>query len=381
MKLPRPLSHSSISLYNECPQKYKFKYIDKVPEKPRHFFSFGQSVHTALEFFYDVKEPKAPSLEDVLKHYREKWVSAGYKDENQETEYFELGRGIIARFHDKHAKTFALPFSVEYQFDFEVDGVPVTGRIDRVDKLPDGRLHVLDYKTGKQLQTGRIDTDAQLTMYQLACEKQLGVEVAELTFYHLPTLKEHKAFRRPAPLVDELKSKIVLTAESITKERFDPAPGETKCKWCDYKPICPIFKDVGVGPSSYGAPAATAMDAQLAALVDRAGEARAKAEAAKAEADAAAAELGAAMSKRGYVRAFGARFEATSSPAVRWEFMDKKKVLDIIKKSGHYEKVLAPSAPLVNKLVEDPGTDGDLRAKLSELGERVESSDLKFKPL
>ncbi len=381
MKLPRPLSHSSISLYNECPQKYKFKYIDKVPEKPRHFFSFGQSVHTALEFFYDVKVPTPPSLEDVLKHYREKWVSAGYKDENQETEYFELGRGIIARFHDKHVKDFKPPFSVEYLFNFEVDGVPVTGRIDRVDKLDDGRLHVVDYKTGKQLQTGRIDTDAQLTMYQLACEQQLGVEAAELTFYHLPTLKQHKAFRRPAPLVDALKSKIVLTAESITKERFDPAPEETKCKWCDYKPICPIFKDVGVGPSSYGAPAATAMDSALVALVDRAGEARAKADAARAEAEAAAAELGAAMSKRGYVRAFGARYEVTSAPLVRWEFMDKKKVLALVKEAGLYEKVLAPSAPLVNKLVEDPKTDGDLRAKLSEIGERVESSELKFKAL
>ncbi|MDX6769286.1 MAG: PD-(D/E)XK nuclease family protein [Elusimicrobiota bacterium] len=381
MKLPRPLSHSSISLYAECPQKYKFKYVDKVPEKPRHFFSFGQSVHTALEYFYGVTTPVPPTLEAVLAHYREKWVSAGYKSEEQEQEYFELGRGIIARFHDKHAKDFALPFSVEYAFNFEVDGVPVTGRIDRVDKLPDGRLRVLDYKTGKQLQVGRIDTDAQLTMYQLACERQLGVEVSELIFYHLPTLKQHTAFRRPAALVDELKSRIVHTAESIVKERFDPAPEETKCKWCDYKPICPIFKGVGVGPSSWGAPAAAAMDAELAALVDRAGEARARAAAAKAEADAAAAELGAAMSKRGYVRAFGERHEVTAAPAVRWEFLDKKKVLALIKDAGLYEKVLAPSAPLVNKLVEDPRTDGDLRAKLSELGERVESSELSFKPL
>lgn len=381
MKLPRPLSHSSISLYNECPQKYKFKYIDKVPEKPRHFFSFGQSVHTALEYFYDVKVPVAPSLEDVLKHYREKWVSAGYKDEAQESEYFELGRGIIARFHDKHAKTFALPYFVEYAFSFEVDGVPVTGRIDRVDKLADGRLHVLDYKTGKQLSTGRIDTDSQLTMYQLACEKQLGAEVAELTFYHLPTLKEHKAFRRPAPLVEELKKKIVLTAESITKERFEPTPEESKCRWCDYKPICPIFKEVGVGPVSFGGPTATSMDAELAALVDRAGEARAKADEAKAAAEKASAELSAALVKRGYVRAFGAKFEVTSSPAVRWEFMDKKKVLELIKKAGLYEKVLAPSAPLVNRLVEDPKTDGDLRAKLSEIGERVEGAELKFRDL
>ena len=46
----RVLSHSSISMYRTCPQRWKFRYIDKVPEKPRSQFSFGKSVHTALEF-------------------------------------------------------------------------------------------------------------------------------------------------------------------------------------------------------------------------------------------------------------------------------------------------------------------------------------------
>src|ERR1051326_7311362 len=102
--LPRPLSHSSISLFNECPQKYKFKYIDKVPVKPRHFFSFGQSVHSALEFFYGVKLPMPPSLEELLAQYRAGWVRGGYRDEAQEADYFEEGRRILTRFHDKHAK-------------------------------------------------------------------------------------------------------------------------------------------------------------------------------------------------------------------------------------------------------------------------------------
>src|SRR5208282_6843867 len=109
-ELPRPLSHSSISLYNECPQKYKFKYVDKIPEKPRHFFSFGQSVHLALEFFYGVKVPEPPSLPDLLKNYKEIWVSAGYKDESQELEYFEEGKRILTEFHGKHAKDYHVPF-------------------------------------------------------------------------------------------------------------------------------------------------------------------------------------------------------------------------------------------------------------------------------
>ena len=379
MNLPRPLSHSSISLYNECPQKYKFKYIDKIPEKPKHFFSFGQSVHLALEYFYGPKEPKAPSLEDLLKHYREIWVKPGYRDENHEAELFEEGRQILTRFHDKHAKSFHVPFSVEYNFNFEYEGIPLTGKVDRIDELPDGRLSILDYKTGKKLAAGRLDIDAQLTMYQFACESQLGKEVGELIFYHLPTLKEHRTIRRDKPLVKELTTRIVDTAEGITKERFDPKPTENACRWCDYKPLCPIYKDQYAGMPAVAAKAAG--EPELAALVDKYGDALAAVEAAQSAAQAAAKELAAALKKKNYVRAFGDRFEVSSAPAVKWEFTDKKKVLDMLKKAGVYEQVLAPSAPLVNKLIEDKATDADLRARLTEIGERVVTTDLKLKGL
>jgi RecB family exonuclease len=379
VKLPRPLSHSSISLYRECPQKYRFKYIDKIPEKPRHFFSFGQSVHSALEFFYGVKTPEPPPLKDLLENYEAVWVKAGYRSAEQEKEYFDEGERILKAFHKKHSKDFHVPYFVEYAYTFEVDGVPVTGRVDRVDKLPDGRLRVLDYKTGKKLATGRLEVDPQLTMYQYACETLLGAEIGELVFYHLPTLKEHTAERRPAPLVDELKTRIVATAENIQAERFQPDPGEMKCRWCDYKPICPIFKDQYAGSPPPTAKASG--EPELAALVDRYGEAVARAQTARQEADRAGRELAETLRKKGYARAFGASFEVSVSNSVKWEFVDKKKVISVIKGAGAYEKILAPSAPLVNKLLEDPASDESLRASLAELGERVEAPELKLKKL
>ena len=378
MKLPRPLSHSSITLYNECPQKYKFRYVDAVPEKPRHFFSFGRSVHSALEFFYGTKTPVPPSLAELFENYKKTWVVEGYRDQSQEAEYYDEGKRILKAFHEKHAKDFHVPLSVEYGFELEVEGVPVKGFVDRVDKLPDGRLAVVDYKTGKKLATGRLEIDAQLTMYQYACETLLGAEVGDLIFYHLPTLKEHRASRRGAKLVDELKSRVVTTAESITQEKFDPKPDEMVCRWCDYKPICPIFKDQYAGVAM--APAKAAGEPELALLVDAYGDALAKVEAAKKEAAQAGKALSAMLKKKNYVRAFGAGYEVELGSSVKWEFMDKKKVLEIIKKAGVYDQVLAPSAPLVTKLVET-GADADLRARLTELGERVESPELKLKPL
>ncbi len=374
-ELPRPLSHSSISMYNECPQKYKFKYIDKIPEKPRHFFSFGQSVHLALEFFYGVTLPPAPTLEQVLAHYEKSWVSAGYKDKAQEQEYFEDGKAMITAFYEKHIKDFAVPFFVEYGFNFSVDGVPVTGKVDRIDKLPDGKLAILDYKTGKQLKGGRVEEDAQLTMYQLACETLLGAEVARLSFYHVPSLKEQVVERHGEKLVTGLKKKIVATAEGITKGAFAPAPDESKCRWCDYKPICPIFKH------QFPQSAPVEPEHDLAALVDKFGELQERSDALKEELEAVKEKLIAALRQKGYVRAFGKRFEVSRAASEKWAFSDKKKVLELLKKAGLYDRVLAPSAPKVEALMSDAQLDLDLKARLTELGERVESSELKVRHL
>lgn len=374
-RLPRPLSHSSISMYQECPQKYKFKYIDGIPERPRHFFAFGQSVHTALEFFYSVKEAVPPSFQDVLTHYASKWVKVGYKDEAHEQEHFELGKKILAGFYKKHSKDFHVPFFVEYSFTLEVDGVPVTGKVDRVDRMPDGRLGILDYKTGKPFAKGRELTDAQLTMYQLACETLLGAEVAKLTLYHLPTLKELSVSRHQGELVGALKERIVRTAEGITLQRFAPKPEDTHCRWCDYKTLCPIFK--GVPMEDPGVKA----DDDLGAMIDKYGDLDRRMKDLQQEAEALKGEIVARLRQKGYVRAFGKSFEISRAGAERWEFLDKKRVLELIKKAGLYDRILAPSAPLVNQLMADPELEPSVRADLHGLGKKVEAADLKVKPL
>ncbi len=374
MALPRPLSHSSISMYTECPLKYKYKYIDKIPEKPKYFFSFGQTVHSALEFFYGVKILPPPSLKELLEYYKENWVRGGYRDETQEAEYFQDGKDILTKFYNKHIQDYAIPFFVEYEFKLQVEGVPVIGYIDRIDKLPDGKLAVLDYKTGKSLSTARVETDAQLTMYQMAVEELLGAQVSRLIFYHVPSLKQQIVERHPKNLVEGLRTKIVTTAESIEKGAFAPKPAESVCRWCDYKPICPIYKN----PS---ADAAALPEDELAAMIDQLGDMQESLFSQKEKEEKLKAEILAALVKKGFVRAFGKKYQASRAASEKWEFSDKKKVLELIKKAGLYDKVLAPSAPKIEQLMADPALPADLRARLGELGVRVETPDLKVKPL
>lgn len=395
LPLPRPLSHSSISMYQECPQKYKFKYIDKIPEKPKHFFSFGSSVHEALEYFYGVTALPAPTLEQVLQYLKDHWKSEGYKDETQEAQYFDDGKVILTAFYKKHIESYHIPFFVEYNFNLEVDGVPVTGKVDRIDKLEDGRIAILDYKTGKAIPADRVAGDSQLTMYQMACEELLGAKVARLTFYHLPSLKELTIERHSQDQVDVLRRRVVTTAEGIMQEAFAPKPDEKKCFWCDYKPICPIFKHgysasraprVEVSPNAplpaHGAPSlAEEADAELTEMVDRYGDLHQKAQEAQEELQTLKQAILVILKKKGYMRAFGKKFELARAGEAKWEFSDKAKVLELIKKAGLYEKILAPSAPMIARLMADPTLEPGLKAKLEKLGEKIDASDLKIKPL
>ncbi len=388
MELPRPLSHSSISLYEECPQKYKFRYIDKIPEKPKHFFSFGSSVHEALEFFYGVKTLPAPSLEAVLSYYREHWISAGYKDNVQEQEYFADGEDILKRFYQKHIADFQIPFFVEYKFDFKVDGVPITGRIDRIDKTPDGKLSVTDYKTGKALEKERVLTDGQLTLYQIACEELLGAPVSRLSFYHLPTLKEQVIERHTEEIVSDLRKKITRVASSISKELFEPSPSEQRCRWCDYKPLCPVYQNTGRknGTSSKKAAPQTLVLTEEAAedipaLVDRYGEMRQKIRASMDEAEELKKKILALFQEKGFVRAFGKKFEVNLLEKTEWEFSDKNQVLAALKKAGIYERALAPRLDRIVEILEDADLHQELKDELLKLSQKTQKKDLKLNPL
>lgn len=236
------LSHSSMSTYTDCPKKYFFKYIEHMKEKAKHFFSFGNSIHKPLEFMY--QNNILPSLDQVLTVYKAKWLRAGYKNRIDEDKAKKLGESMLRDYYTKHAKTWKKPLAVEPKFEMNIDHVRVNGFIDRIDITEDGGLAILDYKTGKPLDTERIDTDEQLTMYQMGAEHLYpGQFVTELGLYHVPSLTLHKAKRRGNELIRKLKEKIVRIARAITQKEFQAIPGEKVCGWCDFKPHCPEWKE------------------------------------------------------------------------------------------------------------------------------------------
>ena len=238
----RTLSYSSINLYQTCPQKWKFKYVDKIPEKPKSFFSFGKSVHSALEYLFSKFPDDVVSLDELLSHYKENWIQEGYESPSQAKWFFQEGERILKGFYAKHSDDFKKVFKIEYKFTFDIDGVPMTGFIDRIDELPSGNLSILDYKTGRAFDKSRVRNEAQLTLYQMATKELLGKDVESVGLYHLNSLTSLVVPAHSTGMENKMRQTVVSSAKGINESIFDPKPDATgHCKWCDYVQICPAF--------------------------------------------------------------------------------------------------------------------------------------------
>jgi RecB family exonuclease len=122
--------------------------------------------------------------------------------------------------------------------------VTLGGKIDRIDRLADGRLVVLDYKTGKPpwKDKGSPESlardDLQLAAYAVLVTKKFRGKVARCEYLFL----DHELTLGYEPTDDLLAAKeaeiLALCRTILGDEKFEPTPNNL-CPWCEYKTICP----------------------------------------------------------------------------------------------------------------------------------------------
>lgn len=237
----KPLSYSQISLYQQCPLHYKLQYVDGLEPKDKWFFSFGTVLHKCAEHFFQVPVPPPPSPDEMLKFYDDNWSSAGYASADEEYNYKAYGREVITRFCEIHGIDFRLPVATERSFAVDVGGVKLRGVIDRVDKLENGALSIVDYKTNKSLFTADyLENDLQLTLYQLAVEQIWGLPVSNLTLYHLRSNTPCSCGPRSNERLEEAKDLVKQVAASIVAGEFQAT--ENQYCPCDFPEYCPFHR-------------------------------------------------------------------------------------------------------------------------------------------
>jgi DNA helicase-2/ATP-dependent DNA helicase PcrA len=241
-ELPLDLSYSRIDAYEECPLRYKFHYVLRVPSIPHHSQSYGKSIHDAIEFLLRARmQGLDPPFAEVEAAYRRAWRSEGYLSREHEERRFESGLRVLVRFATAEAASSVRPAQVEKEFAFEFEGDRVNGRFDRVDLDPTGAT-VIDYKTSLVTESEaaeRARKSLQLKLYALAYHRQAGrLPVrGELRFIE-PGIVSHVEYV-PADL-ETVAQVIRRVAAGIRAEDFPSRPAPQTCSGCAFQRICPV---------------------------------------------------------------------------------------------------------------------------------------------
>src|SRR4030042_3745899 len=151
-------SHSKLATYENCPQKYKLQYIDRIelPEGGEGIEAFlGSRVHETLEKLHrELILTKLNSLEKLLGYYKDQWEKNWHenvfinKQEFTVDHYRNTGRNAIESYYKRHypfnqTKTLA----TEYRLAFKFDNYTIRGVVDRLSYSGKGVYEIHDYKT------------------------------------------------------------------------------------------------------------------------------------------------------------------------------------------------------------------------------------------
>ena len=267
--LPSKFSFSQLAAYSTCPLQYKYAFILKIPASTdKASLIFGRVLHNTLynfllpllserkilqgDLFAGLEKPSSKSkkgmAEDnllsekrLMELYDEFWQPDGYDSKEQREKYRTKGREALKRFLAayKSEPSREIMF-LEKKFSFKIGNDVIKGTIDRVDKLADGTLEIVDYKTGKDKEKLEFKDKRQLILYHLFLEEFLGAKISALSYYYLESGTK-ASFKATAKDIEKLRLEIAAEIAAIKTRDFTPTPSPM-CQFCDFNSICE-FRD------------------------------------------------------------------------------------------------------------------------------------------
>ena len=233
------LNYSKIKTYLECPVLYKYKYIEGKREGLVPASSLGVSIHRALEAYH--KESNDPS--ELLSYYDDCWLGAGYASAGEQMEWYLKGKKMLETYAQAEYERKTTVDSTEREFIFQEGQWTLRGKIDRIDKLPDGSWEVIDYKTGTDVDLSLPVTDSlQLGIYAIGAKRAWHMQKGKATFYFVAFNKQMSA---PFEAFDEQKildtfitvgKKIEVSDFELNLEHCATCPFNTRCEFSTVKP-------------------------------------------------------------------------------------------------------------------------------------------------
>jgi putative RecB family exonuclease len=272
------LSPSRAADFKTCPLLYRFRTIDRLPERKSLAAVRGTLVHSVLEKLYDLP-PAARTVEAAQELLTPAWAElreepgvaelfATAQDDGAETDanapesieaWLASAGKLVEKYFTLEDPTRIQPAGREELVEVTLpDGLLLRGYVDRLDVAPNGALRVVDYKTGG-VPREAFEAKAlfQMKFYALVLWRTRGVVAAQLKLLYL---KDGDALTYAPDEAELIRFERTLQAIWAAIERAvatgDFRPNKTRlCDWCDHQAFCPAW---GGTPPPFPAEAAAA---------------------------------------------------------------------------------------------------------------------------
>lgn len=218
-----PLSFTRLDTYLKCKRRYYYKYIKNIEESrfdDRDALDFGNLIHEALEEYFTKSKYKFDKSEflQIYNKYQ--------KDTTLKSEIFKLKLDDFASSQNSHFKDGFSVSKCEMNIETQFDGIPIKGKIDRVDINGDD-IWLIDYKSGKA-----DEKSLQLAFYELLYQAKFD-KTAKGYFYSFDGNKFTNSKADMDKLIEALDG---LKKDNNTQIEFDQ---NTKhCDICPYESLC-----------------------------------------------------------------------------------------------------------------------------------------------
>ncbi|TDD88408.1 RecB family exonuclease [Saccharopolyspora karakumensis] len=249
------LSPSRAGDFKQCPLLYRFRAVDRLPEKATRAQVRGTVVHSVLERLYGLPTEQrdrqkagdllTPAWEEILAEQPELAELFEGPDDPELAKWLKSASGLLDAYFEMEDPQRLQPEACELRVETELpSGVLLRGFIDRVDVAPTGEIRLVDYKTGNApREIGEAKAMFQMKFYALVLWRLRGEIPRQLLLMYLAN-KQKLAY---APDEDELR-RFERTLEAIWQAilragktgDFRPNPSKL-CDYCDHKALCPAF--------------------------------------------------------------------------------------------------------------------------------------------
>jgi DNA helicase-2/ATP-dependent DNA helicase PcrA len=229
------MSAGDLFVYGSCPLRYKFNRVLRIPQQPTVAQRFGIVVHQVLERWHGRGGTELAELQELLSA---SWRRSGLQGVADEARLWSRAQDSMARYHARTLSEDSETVWLERGFEFRLGEHTLRGRVDRVDRHPDGAYELVDYKTGRPRTPEQLRDDVQLQLYAVAAVDAWGLEAPRQSYHYI--LDDVKT---PLEAEGGERAKITETVgrvgAAILAQDFEPTPSYETCAMCDYQLTCP----------------------------------------------------------------------------------------------------------------------------------------------